>query len=224
MTSPANSAVTCLNKGDLYALFGPESQRYRHLERGRPLLAQAGRWEGPGFFPDVPLKDHGSREESGTYDAFIEARRHRRHGPRSRACRRTRPLHLRTDYQSSPSDNVIIQAMEGSESSLGFVGFAFADQAGDQVKEIEVDGGSGCVAPKRRRRLPMRPTRSRVRLYIYVNTDKVATNPTLAAFVPSDDVSDAGDHGGHGRRLRGDPGRATGRDTPGVDPSWGNAT
>ena len=37
--------------------------------------------------------------------------------------------------------------MEGSPSALGFVGFAFAEEAGDAVKEIEVDGGDGCVAP-----------------------------------------------------------------------------
>ena len=57
---------------------------------------------------------------------------------------------LRNDYQASPDDNVIITAMEGSDSALGFVGFAYAQDAGDQVKEIQVDGGDGCVAPSRR--------------------------------------------------------------------------
>ena len=54
---------------------------------------------------------------------------------------------LRKDYTASPNDNVIIHAMEGSPSALGFVGFAFAEEAGDAVKEIQVDGGSGCVSP-----------------------------------------------------------------------------
>ena len=43
---------------------------------------------------------------------------------------------------------MIISAMEG-RTPLGFVGFAFAEGAGDQVKILEVDGGDGCVAPGR---------------------------------------------------------------------------
>ena len=89
---------------------------------------------------------------------------------------------LRPDYQSSPDDNVIIQAMEGSASSLGFVGFAYAEGASDQIKIIQVDEGSGCVEPTRDTIADGSYPLSRT-LYIYVNTAKVASNPALKAFV-----------------------------------------
>ena len=68
---------------------------------------------------------------------------------------------LRNDYQASPDDNVIITAMEGSDSPLGFVGFAFAEHAADQVKILEVEGDGGCVAPTRDDRRHVLPSRAR---------------------------------------------------------------
>jgi phosphate transport system substrate-binding protein len=72
--------------------------------------------------------------------------------------------------------------MEGSPSALGFVGFAYAESAGDQIKIIQVDGGSGCVAPTRDTIADASYPLSRT-LYIYVNTAKAAENAALAAFV-----------------------------------------
>ena len=89
---------------------------------------------------------------------------------------------LRPDYQSSPDDNVIIQAMEGSASALGFTGFAYAEGAADQIKEIQVDEGSGCVEPTRDTIADGSYPLSRT-LYIYVNTEKITSNPALKAFV-----------------------------------------
>jgi len=88
---------------------------------------------------------------------------------------------LRPDYQSSPNDNVIITAMEGSPSSLGFVGFAFAEQAGDQIKEIQVDGGDGCVAPSADTISDATYPLSRS-LYIYVSNEAMA-RPEVKAYV-----------------------------------------
>ena len=89
---------------------------------------------------------------------------------------------LRPDYQASSDDNVIIQGIEGSDTSLGFVGFAFAESAGDLIKEIAVDAGAGCVAPSIETIADGTYPLSRS-LYIYVNTDAAASNPALAAYV-----------------------------------------
>ena len=44
MTNPANDAVNCLNMGDLYSLFGPESNGFDNWsDADEP--GQAGRWE-----------------------------------------------------------------------------------------------------------------------------------------------------------------------------------
>ena len=69
-----------------------------------------------------------------------------RHRPRSQASARG-PQTTRPDYTASGDDNVIIEGVSGSDSSLGWVGFAFADENTDSIKSLEVDGGDGCVAP-----------------------------------------------------------------------------
>ena len=178
MTNPANADVTCLNDGDLYALFGPESDGIDTWDGADSLAKKVG---GNGGFPSAPLEITAPGEESGTYDAFIELA-----GIEDVALEQGVPedeaAALRTDYQASPDDNVIISAMEGSDSPLGFVGFAYAEGAADQVKILEVDGGDGCVAPSRDTIADASYPLSRT-LYIYVNKAKITENPALKAFV-----------------------------------------
>lgn len=178
MTNPANADVTCLNDGDLYALFGPESDGIDTWDGADSLATKVG---GNGGFPSAPLEITAPGEESGTYDAFIELA-----GIEDIALEQGVPeddaAALRTDYTASPDDNVIITAMEGSDSPLGFVGFAYAEGAADQVKIIEVDGGDGCVAPTRDTIADASYSLSRT-LYIYVNKAKITENPAVKAFV-----------------------------------------
>jgi phosphate transport system substrate-binding protein len=178
MTNPANESVNCLNLGDLYALVGPESEGFQNWSDADALAKEVG---GTDSFPDAPLDITGPGEESGTYDAFIELATFEdtgvAHGLSEDEAALTRP-----DYQSSGNDNVIIQGIEGSESSLGWVGFAFAQNAGEGVKEIEIDGGSGCVAPTADTIADGSYPLSRS-LYVYVNTAMVAEKPALKAFV-----------------------------------------
>jgi phosphate transport system substrate-binding protein len=177
MTSPENS-VECLNNGDLYALFGPESTGIDTWNGADDLASQVG---GTGGFPDESLEITAPGEESGTYDAFIDLA-----GIEDVALEQGVPedeaASLRGDYTPSADDNVIITAMESSAGSLGFVGFAYAQSAGEGIKEIQVDGGDGCVAPTADTIADGSYPLSRS-LYIYVNTTKAAENPAVAAFV-----------------------------------------
>lgn len=170
--------VSCLNTGDLYALFGPESAGVDTWAAADALAAEV---DGTGGFPDAALQITAPGEESGTYDAFIELA-----GIAGTAESRGLPEGetgaLRADYQSSANDNVIIQAIEGSPGSLGFVGFAFAEEAGTSVTEIEIDAGDGCVAPSAETIADGSYPLSRS-LYIYVNTGVAATNDALRSFV-----------------------------------------
>jgi phosphate transport system substrate-binding protein len=78
---------------------------------------------------------------------------------------------------------VIIQGIEGSDTSLGWVGYAFAVEAGDLVKLLEVSAPDGeCVAPTPETIASNEYPLSRD-LFIYVNTAKAAENPALAAYV-----------------------------------------
>ena len=177
MTSPDNSSVTCLNNGDLYALFGPESEGIDTWAGADSLATEVG---GNGGFPDAPLEITAPGQESGTYDAFIELS-----GIPDIAEAQGLPEDdwesLRNDYQASPNDNVIITAMEGSSSALGFVGFAFAEEAGDAIKELEIDGGDGCVAPSAETVSDGSYPLSRS-LFIYVSSESAA-RAEVAAYV-----------------------------------------
>ena len=177
MTNPANGDVACLDQGDLYALFGPESDGIDTWNGADQLAQQVG---GKGGLPDAPLEITAPGTESGTYDAFIELA-----GIEDTALSKGVPedkaASLRTDYHSSPDDNVIITAMEGSDTPLGFVGFAYAENAGDQVKILQVDEGSGCIAPSRDTIADQSYPLSRT-LYIYINKAKVS-DPAIKAFV-----------------------------------------
>jgi phosphate transport system substrate-binding protein len=178
MTNPANDAVSCLNLGDLYALVGPEAEGFQNWSDADALAKKVG---GTDSFPDAPLDITGPGEESGTYDAFVELAKFADTGV-ANGLSEEKAAVTRPDYQSSPNDNVIIQGIEGSESSLGWVGFAYAQNAGSEVKEIQIDGGSGCVAPEFDTIADGSYPLSRS-LYIYVNTAKVTENPALKAFV-----------------------------------------
>jgi phosphate transport system substrate-binding protein len=177
MTNPENSGVSCLSNGDLYALFGPQSDGLGTWAEADQLAAEVG---GTGGFPDAPLEITAPGVESGTYDAFIELA-----GIEEIALEQGVPedeaASLRKDYTASPNDNVIITAMEGSPSALGFVGFAFAEEAGDAVQEIQIDGGSGCVGPTAETISDGSYPLSRS-LYIYVSTE-AAARPEVAAYV-----------------------------------------
>jgi phosphate transport system substrate-binding protein len=174
MTNPANSTVSCLTKADLYALVGPESQNFDNWSDANALDKALG---GKGTFPDAPLDITAPGEESGTYDAFIELALKDIATERGKPDDQTRP-----DYQSSPNDNVIIQGIEGSDSSFGWVGFAYAEENAGGVKELEVDGGDGCVGPSRETIADGSYPLSRS-LYIYVNDAKAKSNEAVKAYV-----------------------------------------
>lgn len=168
-----SSTIECLNFGDLYALFGPESEGVDTWSDAEALAAEVG---GTGNFPDAALTIVAPGDESGTYGSFIEI------ALGGIIEERGQEEALRPDYQISADDNVIIDNAAGTESGLGFVGFSFAINAGDSVKRFDVDGGDGCVAPSEENVINGTYPISRS-LYIYVNPNRVSENPALGPFV-----------------------------------------
>lgn len=179
ITSHDNTDVTCLSFADLYALTGPESQGFDTWDAANGLADEIGSGDFGEVhtpFPSKPLDITAPGEESGTYDTyvtFVIAGLAEERG----ADEATRP-----DYQASADDNVIIENIGGADGSLGWVGFAFADENSDSVTSLEVDGGDGCVAPSAETIASGEYPMSRP-LFIYVNTDQAASRPELAAFV-----------------------------------------
>lgn len=173
ITSPNNSAVTCLNYGDMYALVGPESTGFQSWADANALATEVGGNDG---FPDAPLTITAPGEESGTYDTFVEL------VLADIAEERGQDAVARPDYVASPNDNVIVEGIEGSDTSFGWVGFAFYAEEQERLKAIEVDGGDGCVAPTAETIASFEYPLSRP-LYIYVNESKMMEKPELNAFV-----------------------------------------
>ncbi|HJP72209.1 MAG TPA: phosphate ABC transporter substrate-binding protein PstS family protein [Candidatus Limnocylindria bacterium] len=178
ITSPDNADVTCLSFGDLYALLGPESQGFESWSDADELAGEIGNDFGEIHAPyqDAPLDVTAPGEESGTFDSFVELVLD------DIADARGQDATTRPDYQASADDNVIIENIGGSASSLGWVGSAFADQSRDSVKSLEIDAGEGCVAPTAETIASNEYPISRP-LFIYVNTAEADARPELAAFV-----------------------------------------
>lgn len=181
ITSTANDAVECLSFEDLYALVGPESEGFNNWSDANDLGTEVG---GSGDYPDADLTITAPGEESGTYDSFVEI------ALEGIAEEQGQDPQARADYESSPNDNVIIEGVSGSDTSLGWVGFAFAQENSDAVKELEVDGGDGCVAPNDETIASGEYPLSRP-LFIYVNTAKADENSTVTDYVDFY-MSDAG--------------------------------
>ena len=196
ITSAENTEVTCLSFLDLYALLGPESEGFESWSDANDLAAELEGELGDEFgasnapYPEASLDISAPGEESGTYDSFVEIV----FGDIAEA--RGADEVARIDYPASANDNVIIENIAGSPSSLGWVGLAFASQA-EGVTSIEIDGGDGCVAPSAETVADESYPISRP-LFIYPSLAAVEENPAVAPFVDyyvSEGLALAGDVG-----------------------------
>ncbi len=192
MTHP-DTPIDCLTAADLYALFGPESDGFANWQDAQALATELG---STTVFPDLPLQITAPGEESGTYDAFLELAGITATGTTRGKFDTTHPAALRLPgphYTASPDDNVIVQGVEAGAGSLGFVGFAYFEGAGANVKAIKVDKGNDCstgVPPAidsiANGTYPLsRP------LFIYPNNQKAIDNAAVKSWVDFY-LSDAG--------------------------------
>jgi phosphate transport system substrate-binding protein len=173
-TSPNNTAVECLDIPALYALLGPESEGFENWSDANDLATELGSANVP--LPDAPLVVSGPGEESGTYDYLLEV------VVEDIAEERGVEAFFRADYASSPNDNLIVEGIEGSDTSLGWLGFAFYQAEEGRMKAIAIDAGDGCVTPTEETIADNSYPISRP-LFIYVNVDKAKENPAVASYV-----------------------------------------
>ena len=174
-TNPANTVITCLDVPALYALIGPESEGFANWSDATPLATELASAYADAF-PDLALDINGPGEESGTYDSFVEF------AIADIAEERGQEEVTRPDYASSANDNLIVEGIESSESSLGWVGFAYYVAEQERMTAIEIDTGEGCVAPTPETIADGTYGFSRT-LYIYVNTANAESNPAVASYV-----------------------------------------
>jgi phosphate transport system substrate-binding protein len=174
-TSPANTAVECLDNAALYALIGPESEGFSSWADANAIAGELG--SAYATLPDAPLSIYGPGEESGTYDSFVEF------AFKSISGDRGTDMVTRADYTASPNDNVIVDGIESADTSLGWVGFAYYKAEQARMKAIAIADKEGvCVVPTDETIADGSYPFSRT-LYIYVNKAKAVENPAVAAYV-----------------------------------------
>ncbi len=85
-------------------------------------------------FPDEPLRLFGAGTASGTFDFFTKAI----NGEEKAS---------RTDYNATEEDNVTVTGVSGDKGALGYFGLSYFEVNQGKLKAVEIDSGSGCVAP-----------------------------------------------------------------------------
>jgi len=121
VTNKENDWARCLTVEQLAKIWGPDST--------------VDNWnQVDPSFPDQKLTLAGPGTDSGTFDFFTAAI----NGEEDAS---------RTDYQATEDDNVTVQAVSGDKGGLGYFGLSYFEQNQDTLNDVEIDGGSGCVAP-----------------------------------------------------------------------------
>ena len=87
-------------------------------------------------FPDQKVALFGAGTDSGTFDFFTEEI----NGESG---------DTRKDYSPTEDDNVTVQGVSGDKGGLGYFGFSYYEDNVDKLNLVQVDAGSGCVAPSK---------------------------------------------------------------------------
>lgn len=158
VVNPANTFATCLTVEELAKIYGPDSP-------------QGLKWSDVrAGFPADPVNRFMPGADSGTFDYFTEE------------------VNGETDAATqfatqSEDDNVLVTGVAGDANAISFFGYAYFVENTDKLKAVEVDGGSGCVAPTEatindNSYAPLsRP------IFIYPDVAKAKARPELKAFV-----------------------------------------
>ena len=123
MVHPNNSFVECLTVAQVNDIFKTDG---------------ATNWnQVDPSFPDQPISFYYPGTDSGTFDYFVEA-----------VITETDEAGThRGDGTSSEDDNILAQGIEGDENAIGYFGFAYYQDAGSELKAVQIDSGEGCVEP-----------------------------------------------------------------------------
>jgi phosphate transport system substrate-binding protein len=120
-------------------------------------------------FPNEPLKLFGAGTDSGTFDYFTNAI----NGEEGRS---------RSDYSATEDDNVTVTGVSGTKGGLGYFGLSYLQENQGKIKGIQIDGGSGCVAPSTETVQDGSYTPLSRPLFIYPS-DKALERPEVKAFL-----------------------------------------
>lgn len=119
-----NNPVKCMTVDQLKQVWEPDSKvtNWSQIDGLQPAFDSEAAPYGPG-------------SDSGTFDFFTEAV----NGEEGA---------IRKDYNDvGEDDNATVTGVSGAEGGIGYFGYSFYVENEGTVKALEIDGGSGCVAP-----------------------------------------------------------------------------
>ncbi|MDA0265393.1 MAG: PstS family phosphate ABC transporter substrate-binding protein [Cyanobacteria bacterium] len=159
VVNPDNDWATCMTIDELSTIWSPEAE------------GTIDNWNqvNPAY-PDAPLVLYGPGTDSGTFDYFTDEVNGEEGASRG-------------DYTASEDDNVLVQGVEGDTNALGYFGYAYFFENQDRMKAVEIDGGSGCVAPDEETVLAGEYTPFSRPLFIYVSKAAYEEDEAVKAFV-----------------------------------------
>src|SRR5688500_11455781 len=148
--------IECMTVDELKQLWAPKSK-------------VAGYSDIDGSFPDQKVALFGPGTDSGTFEFFTEEVV----GEEGAS---------RTDYEASEDDNQLVTGVAGTEGGLGYFGLSYYEANTDKLNEVQVDGGSGCVAPTSETVQDGSYTPLSRPLFMYPSKDAIA-KPEVKAFM-----------------------------------------
>jgi phosphate transport system substrate-binding protein len=160
MVHPDNDFVDCLTLEELYNMFR-EGSTVTNWSDVRP------EW------PDEKINFYVPGTDSGTFDYFVEAiiEEVDENGGH------------RGDVTASEDDNALALGIEGDENAIGYFGFAYYQEAGQALKAVSIDGGSGCVAPSFEAALDGSYVPLSRPLFIYSTSGILTERPEVLQFI-----------------------------------------
>ncbi|WP_440073034.1 PstS family phosphate ABC transporter substrate-binding protein [Streptosporangium sp. OZ121] len=153
-----NDWATCLTTDQLKKMWEPAAE------------GKVKTWKDvDAKFPAEELKLYGPGTDSGTFDYFTDEI----NGEEGAS---------RKDYSPSENDNDIVTGVAGAKGGLGYFGFTYFEENADKLKAVEIDSGSGCVAPSVESAQGGQYTPLARPLFIYPSAAAVK-RPEVAAFL-----------------------------------------
>jgi phosphate transport system substrate-binding protein len=158
VVNPANTFASCLTVEELAKIYGPDSP-------------QSLMWSDVrADFPAQPVNRFMPGADSGTFDYFTEEI--------------NGEVDAATQHATvSEDDNVLVTGVAGDVNAISFFGYAYFVENTDKLKAVEVDGGSGCVAPTEATINDNSYSPLSRPLFIYPDVGKAKARPELKAFV-----------------------------------------
>jgi phosphate transport system substrate-binding protein len=120
-------------------------------------------------WPKEKIVLYSPGDASGTYDYFKEAIL-------------GKEAAMRTDFNPSENDNVLVKGVADDANALGYFGLAYFEQNKDKLKLVAIDGGKGAILPTLETVLDKSYAPLSRPLFIYVSS-VVATKPEIEKFV-----------------------------------------